>query len=368
MVRTESCTMKPLPLLVAALLCLPAHALSLADAEKRLDQAIGLPVRGGSGEDDPASFKELEAVFRKEAGKNPKARRDLGKLLLLQGRFGEAATTFAPGPEAKDAKSMQSVASQVERREAKGYKVLKMERFREGWALLEARPQKPFGSYASFSAPIVLVTNADGSRVLYRHALKPLNQENVNQFKLWVRPLSGNRGQDLAVECTMYGASWAPSTVYVFGGPQFTPMLEAAGDYPLWIDSLGETGHFYVGGSHCIGSTLSHAEQPRWTDVYGFDGAKGGFAIVNHRFPQHFKEIRTQIEGLLKTHPDDWDLRFHLGQIQEFAGENDKARVTYDEARARIKAQLEDKTIDAGQKKELRAADQRIQSRQKGLK
>ena len=325
---------------------------SLAEAEKTLQLRTGLPPQGWS-ESDPTALKSAEAVFKAASGSPAtasRARRDLLALWQLEGRFDDILRLQPADPRARIGRAVS----------AHGFRALRVEPFvtaaGDRWAVLGARYDRQVGPWANYKSPALLLTDAAG-QVRWRKELRQSGLDDLNEVQLFVSDLAGLGSPQLIAETTMYGASWEPSALWIYGAAHQS-MLSAFSDFPLSIGHVGGSKEWYVGSHHAIGLTLAHVDQPVWPDYFGFDRKAGRFVNANARLPAEFFKIGNQLAELVKSHPDDWDLVDYLGRTQRYANRSREARATYQAALQRIRQQRAQ-----SDSKELRQAEARLVNR-----
>lgn len=139
------------------------------------------------------------------------------------------------------------------------------------------------------------------------------------------RDLTGDGTPELAVELMIQGASWAPSYLAVFSlrNDALQPLLGLTSSEPLWLEDLNGDGQCEAGNTYEIGMSMSHAAQPRWTDIYAFDGQR--YVLSNQRFPQEFREWPQTLSGAIQAHPKDPEILDYLGRTAEILGHPEEA-------------------------------------------
>ena len=100
-------------------------------------------------------------------------------------------------------------------------------------------------------------------------------------------------------------------------------ILSADSSSPLWIEPLKNGKGYQVLNEYEIGHSMSHAEQPRWNDIYEWDGKK--YSIANKKYPEHFAELKKELIFTLKNHPEDYEILTYRGQIDEIEGHSKQA-------------------------------------------
>jgi hypothetical protein len=64
-----------------------------------------------------------------------------------------------------------------------------------------------------------------------------------------------------------------------------------------------------------IGLRMCHAEQPRWLNIFAYNGRN--YSLANHRFPNEFKELRRCILSLISKYPDDNELLYYQEKMRK---------------------------------------------------
>lgn len=199
---------------------------------------------------------------------------------------------------------------------------------RETWAAVYYQPKDPQTgeSYAWVRAGLYAVRPK--GVVLLAPPLElrdPRFERGFRDVRVFVHDLTGDKQPELVVELSSMGASWDPSYLLVLS-PQasgWKRLLGLTSSEPLWLEDLDGDGKYEAGNSHEIGSDMSHAEQPRWTDVYAFEGDR--YVLANRRFPQEFRGWPQALHEVLKAHPEDWEILDYLGRTSEILGQPEQA-------------------------------------------
>jgi hypothetical protein len=194
------------------------------------------------------------------------------------------------------------------------------------WAVLSAkwlRPShKPDAWADTFSdVHLTVVASLGGAlRVLWQSQTLPAEHSAVGQFHevpLFLVHQRGSSAPQLALAQNWHGVSRLPShlSLFVWDGSQLRKVFGANGDEPLWIKDLNRDGRFEIGDTYGIGRSLSHAEMPRWTDIYAWNGR--AYVPANRKMPRKFRGVARQLRTALRDHPEDFELLKYQGILDE---------------------------------------------------
>ena len=178
--------------------------------------------------------------------------------------------------------------------------------------------------------------------------------------------LTGDGVPDLAMEVANEGASWAPSslTLLTVQNGRLKTLLIATGSAPLWLDDLDHNGSYEVRNEYEIGVSMSHALQPRWNDVYAFDGDR--YQLANRRFPEAFREWPEILNKSLVDSPGDAEILVYLGRTYEILCREKEARAAYARAEEALRDELQG--ADGEYEKQCRIRLREVRSRLRALR
>lgn len=161
----------------------------------------------------------------------------------------------------------------------------------------------------------------------------PRFENAYRDVRVFAHDLTGDGKPELAIEMMSMGASWDPAYLVILsprvgarrGG--WKQLLGLTSSEPLWLEDLDGDGKYEAGKIHEIGCDMSHAEQPRWTDVYAYEGDR--YVLANGRFPREFRHWPSELSQLLQAHPEDWEILDYLGRTSEILGHPSEAAGYY---------------------------------------
>jgi tetratricopeptide (TPR) repeat protein len=157
----------------------------------------------------------------------------------------------------------------------------------------------------------------------------PRYDDAYRDVRVFARDLTGDGRDEVSVELKSLAASSDPACLLVLtphrGG--WKQLLRLTSTEDLWLEDLDADGKYEVGSVYEIGCRMSHAEQPRWTDLYGYAGDR--YVLANRCFPGEFREWPTALNEMLQVYPDDWEILDYLGRTQEILGRPVEARDCY---------------------------------------
>ena len=344
-----------------------AHAeeMSLAQAEQALLTAEGLPAKGReeSGLRYHVGY-DLVGAFRAAASRDPaRAYTGLGRCQALLGDYEQAASSFRKALETDpgygvakgwllEAYGLAQVAQATLSQLPKGSRVIRIEplpgdrllpRSELRWVMLSAKQITTGEGPPYFD---VAFDNARLSVVLQKGNGPPQIQQSVELNDTWFSNTANalqlyvldEMPPKVIAEAVMIGASWSPAHIDAFAWREgkLIKLLALTSDEPMWIQDLKGDGCHEIGDFHAVGDEMSHAEQPRWTNVYAYQD--GRYQIANGDFPQEFTALTSEIRETLGRYPGDYELLKYLGVCYEIAGDRTAALDAYREAESRLVA------------------------------
>jgi len=317
-------------------------------AERLLAKAPATLRRGKDRCLIPHTLLNAEAGFNgviAKYGATARAYRGLGQCQLRLGKYEgavqsfERALTLSPSDGAAKAgrdraRQLLKVAQSAKPGLPAGNTVIQAEAWPthadpELWLVLSAEVTDGAMDRLSDVHLSVMRRSGPGHEVLWRsEALRDPRWDGRGFMDVQVCRLSpaSYRTPHVAVWEVCSGGSWAPSHVEVLAwrNGRMTKILGVRSSEPLWIEDLDGDGWSEIGNCYEIGRYMSHAEQPRWTDVYAY--RNGPWALANRHFPNEFRGWTTKLQSVLKEYPDDGHIRWYLRYAQEIVRKPQNAR------------------------------------------
>jgi tetratricopeptide (TPR) repeat protein len=182
---------------------------------------------------------------------------------------------------------------------------------------------------------------------------------------LFADDLTGDGFADAAVEVVNVALGSTPSYLVILtASPRgLETRLTLASSEPLWIEDLNADGRCEVITQHEIGSAMSHVEQPRWRDVYAFNGT--AYRQSNRQFPREFTSWEPVLKAALAEHPGDREILEYLGRTYEILGRGAEAIPYYRQAEAAFASEIN--SADPAYATELRQRRETIRKRLRDL-
>lgn len=324
-----------------------------------------LPQRGGAS--TAYALEELEraltATLRKH-GRSVPLLAGLGNVRFRLGRYRQAEQAFQAAserhsiPEVKSGlartREVLKTLSKVRPHLPREHNEVRAVRLRNPggavWAVVSARRSETEQAVGlPLSAPELRAFTQEGRR--FRPVGRPVPvadprrpRDRFSRLTLYAGDLTRDGGDEVAVETLMQGASWTPTHLSVFvirkGG--LARVLRAVSSEPLWIQDLNRDGNCEVGNYYEIGDSLSHAEQPRWSDIYAY--RDGRYEVANRLFPKEFAHWPRELAEVLKQHPNEAEVARHLGQAYEILKQPSRALTAYYQASGAYQERLKEET------------------------
>lgn len=241
----------------------------------------------------------------------------------------------------------------------------------ERWSVVYGKPDSPQSGndYAWVRAGLYRVNGNEAVSLASPFPVRdPRFGDGARKAWAFSQDLTGDGKPELAVEVVNQGASWEPSYLVLLSPQQdrWKQLLGLTSSEPLWLEDLNGDGTYEAGNSYEIGDHMSHAEQPRWEDLYAFDGEH--YALANRRFPQEFLTWHRTLNEVLVTHPNDSAILDYLGRTAEIWNQPDQARHYYQRASDALLPDLAQAGNSADYQTELRQRQQALRKRLTALK
>lgn len=320
-------------------------------------------------------------VLRKY-GPNGRAYLGLGRSQMLLGKYPQAVQSFeqavrlSPSSQAKQGLSdVQTLASVAEWAREDGKSVLQVVRYpvpgdEAYWLVLSARVEKRPDLWPLHSdARLMLVGGLPGQlrRVWTSEILGyPGNTDGeFDDLGVHVVEMTGGGTPEVVIPELFIGGSWAPSHLDVFAwqNGQIVKVLGASSHIPLDVKDLNHDGAYEAITYTAIGWDLSHAEQPRWPDVYAWK--RDHYELANGDFPSEYAGMYRDIRDALSRHPTDRELLAYMGDVYRIRHQPHSALRTYRRAEKVLDEWIkdeEDAELRAYFTNRLRYVRQRISS------
>jgi len=354
---------------------------SLAQAEKELEAAAGLPAKQDRGVAPWRShIEQLERAFRAATARSPaRAYAGLGRCQLLLGQYQNAVTSYRKALKAapdrptvaadlRAASQLATLARELRPVLPKGSVVVQIAPFpvedRKLWLVLSAdvEPKKPWSDDEFYrNARLRLFRDtADGPRQVWRSEVVQVESGPgwANDLRMYALEEAPRK---VIVGALFYGAEWAPARLdaFIWKEGRLAKVFAVESEESFWIQDLDGDGCHEIGGFRKIGSGLAIADMPRWSDVYSYEGDT--YALANERFPKEFGGIGDEIRQQLGEHPDNHELLKYLGIYYEIQGD---AGAALDAYRCALTALTADEQVlserDKAEGADIRARIQRL--------
>lgn len=330
----------------------------LAWAERVIREATFEESKQLTGGVPNEALHDVLAAFERwtlEHPDNAAASTQLGRVQMLLGRYADALGRFqtslrlAPNDanarrgEARATNRLAAIAT-IRRFLPMTGDVLYVEPLRigakSGW-LAVTGAKKPahlyyFDTYTSLR--LHWVTGAGEARRLEWQSdilrTPELDMSEYNGIKVAVTDVTRDGEPEIMALRTLIGASWLPSQLSVlqWRGGRMRSILEAFSSMPHSGRDLDGNGTVEFLAEDEIGVEPPHVAQPRWHDVYAYDGNR--YVVANKRFPGRFRAWPRTLESVIKEYPRDWELWEHLGMTWEILRNRLKASEAYRKAAA----------------------------------
>jgi tetratricopeptide (TPR) repeat protein len=319
-------------------------------ARKR--HAIGWAVEGDFAADRYSVLNEIR-LYRRVLARFPESaevQQALAESLLWLGRFSDAAraalraTELAPGDRAVSrllavAVERLRAAEQVGSALPHPRQVLDVRRASQPggttvlWVALTGVLDPSNDMLTSSGRPELEVWS--GSRgAFHRLSRKSLEREGPGRqawlsAQLRLCDVTQDHVPEAVVLAGHTGAAWEPSRLFVFslqaGRLRRKFMLDA--HYPAELVDLDGDGSCEIRLTRDIGRDMSHADQPRWIDIFRWDGRR--FSEAGARFPGQYDHLARSVRSLIGRFPVDPELWEYHGRVLEIQRRTDEAVAAY---------------------------------------
>jgi hypothetical protein len=305
------------------------------------------------GDDGAMRFAAMDAQEAAEAvlakyGSRPAIHRMLGRIYHALGEYAEASAAFELGgqpAQANRSREFGQVKSLFEANHPKRV-VASMARIGEGgkvrWVIAHGDRHSDTDDIITPHVNVRVTIRESGANVFTSANLKrpEWDESEFNEANLYVRDLNGDGRSEVVFIGVFYGASWTPSVLNVLSqsGAKWQTSRTIATHDPLWIDDLDGNGTIEVGGVNVIGVTLSHAAQPRWLEIYDWAPASG-LVRSDSKYRNRYRDLRKEIDELLKENKHDWELLAYRGRIARIFGNRSEAANWEGRAQAALAAE-----------------------------
>lgn len=123
------------------------------------------------------------------------------------------------------------------------------------------------------------------------------------------------------------GGDPAILTVFRIIGGKLIPLGSIASGQEIAVRQMSKDGRTQFLNSYEIGWDMSHAEMPRWNDIY--EVCSAGLKQVNAKFPFFYRRWLPKLRSTLVEHPADKDTWAHYGFALSYAKQKTTPRQAY---------------------------------------
>jgi hypothetical protein len=301
------------------------------------------------GDDRALRFATLDALEAAEAvlgkyGSRPSTSAILGRIHQALGNYAEAGAAFdlAGRRDLGDrARLFGSIKTKFEANHPKRF-VANVARMGNRWVIVHSDRLADTDDIITPHQTVRITIQENGKNLYTTGSKRPdWDVSEYNETHVYIRDLDRDGRSEVVFIGIFYGASWTPSVLQVISeqpGKGWITSHPIVAHDPLWIDDLDRNGTIEVGGVNVIGVTLSHAEQPRWPEIYQWQ--KGKLSRADSKYPAYYRPLRKEIDDLLKEHGDDYMLLAYrgrcariFGSMSQAASWERKALAAYEKAR-----------------------------------
>ncbi len=192
----------------------------------------------------------------------------------------------------------------------------------------EKQHQDPLDDDDSARLSVYKVKQSEKVSVVWRSGVIPcIQHRGYYSADLWACRMTGGDNPELVFMGVCHGGSANPTLTYIFrwNGRTFRKVLEAvSGEQPMWINKLGKSGRRQVRCVELVGDHMCHAEQVRWPTIYDWNGTC--FVESDSQYPGPFRDTLDQLEELHRTYQDDWEVTRYLAKANMIEGRTREAR------------------------------------------
>jgi hypothetical protein len=223
--------------------------------------------------------------------------------------------------------------------------MLPQQRLLHRWVALAAHVHSQLNSRFTGLRLLLVEQKGPDCRIVWRSRVlvDPRSpNEGFDDVGLHVEDLSGTGQTQVIVSKLFVGADWRPSHLDLFqpAGDRLIRRLGITSSEGFELVRLGGPGRGQIRNYFEIGWDMSHAEQPRWQSIYGWDGHH--FRLVDDLYPNEFRDWAGDLRQLLKKHPEDPEILEYLAYSDQLLGHRAQALQEFRQAEHAIRAAIDD--------------------------
>jgi tetratricopeptide (TPR) repeat protein len=192
----------------------------------------------------------------------------------------------------------------------------------ESWLVLSANETKDDQNWTTYTdVRLNVFNNIHGQmRSVYQSTtlgFPGFADGEFNHIRLFLVDLNGDGLKEIAIPMQKQGAWWSPSHLDIFGdrNDSLVHLIGMNSSFPVKVVDINKDGKYEMISESFIGADISHAEQPWWRDIYAWKNST--YQLANGDFPHAFDAMRSEIKGLLRRYPHDFDLWLYLGIVDQ---------------------------------------------------
>ena len=379
------------------LLLLAANSGQISTTERLLSRGAMVGAKPSRGLDETETLEDAEILEWSDAGRTlaqaarrleprPEGWVALGRYQVRGERYALAAAALQRAPtlsrsgaslaaEYGQARDRASVAHNLQAQLPSGKSIVGVRPLPDvgapgEWLALEATCA-PGQSEVEYTNVRLLLARRQvkAHQILWRSPLLDLAGTPIRRFcalALRVDDFFGRGRPEILVSERGTGFGRSPTALQLFrpDGKRLVRELTLDSSEELELAELGRDGRRQIRRTFEIGwgaytGRMSHAEQPRWQSLWGWDGRR--LRVVDADFPAAFRDWPHELSTVLQDYPDDPELLEYLGYAEQILGHRDRARRHYEEALSSIQ-----KALYTERDADLRSALQELRHRTQG--
>lgn len=143
----------------------------------------------------------------------------------------------------------------------------------------------------------------------------------------------------------------AHSDIFEWRSKTLHNILDLSSGDPLWIEDLRHEGRYEVRNFYELEGGRSHADMPRRSDIYDWDGAK--FALADEQFPDQYRAFVRELKRTADSVGDSSEIENNLAYFYSITGQTKKAETLRRELEREIRKKIA-KAITGAERKKLR--------------
>ena len=182
---------------------------------------------------------------------------------------------------------------------------------------------------------------------------EPRFETAFTRVDLYALKMTGRPAPEIVIHEQADGGSRTPAHMDIFEWRhnRLRNILDLSSGDPLWLEDLRRDGRYEVRNAYELMGEMCHAEMPRRSDIYAWNGRE--FALADPQFPDQYRAFVRELEAVPDKYSGGGELENNLAYFYTVTGQTKKAEALRRELEQKIRNEIA-KAATAAERKRLR--------------